>query len=378
MLPFWKVRRELVRIFGHIFSLPIRLFGFLFGRLYYDSFLRRKSQVYNGAMGLGGRVCIYAIYPSIQACTTQLLAMDSIINDDFSLIVVSNKKLLPQVREVVLSKCSVLIERVNFGYDFGAYRDGVLYLAANGVLRNIEYLWLLNDSCWYPLSGRSWPNSALALKMDFVAATSKFKLSEKLNIRDHHLDADNLATTRNFHYASYCLLISSNLLRNREFSNFFQYVAISNSKRYTVRRGEIGLTRLVLKTKHSHRATHEITLLKDALAELNDSGVIDLIKNLTTLNGNLLYIDKERILNRISGGAFQSLADRVIAENFVIRCVARQGLCYTLPVWLIQDLKFPFLKKSLRLMNRGNEKIIRSFALTSLPEGSVVRGEILH
>jgi len=48
-----------------------------------------------------------------------------------------------------------VIERPNFGYDFGGYRDGILLLEAWGIAP--ERLLILNDSIWMPLA----PNSTL-------------------------------------------------------------------------------------------------------------------------------------------------------------------------------------------------------------------------
>jgi hypothetical protein len=103
-----------------------------------------------------------------------------------------------------------------------------------------------------------------------------------------------------------------------------------------------------------------------------------LINDLTTLNGNRLLAEKEGILGRPERASFACPPDRLFAEEFVLRSVLRQGLCYTLPVWLIESNRFPFLKKSLRLMNPDNQQIMHSYARAHLPEASSIRREILQ
>lgn len=378
MLPSWKIRRELIRIFGHLFSLPVRLFSFLFGRVYYDIALKKRAKIHTGKQALSNRACIYAIYPASDDCATQLLAVESIHRDRFSLVVVSNKEVTAAVREQILDRCAFLIERINFGYDFGAYRDGVLLLDELGMLEDLEHLWLLNDSCWYPIADRSWVTLALQKQADFVGATAKFSLPVRAVDRRAGSEASQLERTRNFHYASYSLLISRKLLRDRAFARFFRKLAISNDKRYTVRRGEIGLTQFVLGAGYSHCETHETSGLEKTLARLSDAELMGLINDLTTLNGNRLLAEKEGILGRPERASFACPPDRLFAEEFVLRSVLRQGLCYTLPVWLIESNRFPFLKKSLRLMNPDNQQIIHSYARARLPEASSIRREILQ
>ena len=378
ILPWWKIRRELSRPFKQLLSLPIRMSSFLFGRIFYDRFLKNKASIRKGARQFNKKICLYVIYPSSTECATQLLTIKSILNDSFSLIVVSNKTLTSQVREQILEQCSVLIERVNFGYDFGAYRDGILFLKHHGYLRDIEHLWLLNDSCWYPMSDRSWPQLALEKSSDFVGATSAFGLPKNLGVSDSGAVTDYRVTSRNFHYASYSLMISRKVVCDTRFIQFFCKLAISNNKRYTVRRGEIGLTQLILRMNYSHCDTHETSGIKNTLTSLSDNELRMLIENLTTLNRNFLRLGKEKALAGFEGGSCRSNYDRVFAEDFVVRCVARQGLCYTLPVWLIEKNSFQFLKKSLSFMNSDNKKIIQSFANSSLSVSNDIRKEMLR
>ena len=378
MLPWWKIKRELARPFAQLLSLPVRLSSFLFGRSYYDAFLRNRARFYHGSREIGTKVCLFVIYPSSGYCDTQLLAMDSITDDSFSLVVLSNARLQSDVREKILSKCAILVERVNFGYDFGAYRDGVLFLKQAGHLNKIEHLWLLNDSCWYPMSDQSWPRLALEKCVDFVGATSAFGLPRNFGAVASRPGTDYRVTNRNFHYASYSLMISKNIIRDIRFFKFFNKLAISNNKRYTVRRGEIGLTQLVLKMKYSHCETHETRGIQNTLASLNNDQLLAMVENLTTLNRNFLRLGKEEALSHLKRMSSGTVPDRMFVEDFVIRCVARQGLCYTLPVWLIESNRFPFLKKSLRLMNPDNQRIMHSYARAHLPEASSIRREILQ
>jgi hypothetical protein len=361
MPPWWKIRRELVRPFRQLASLPLRFGSLVAGRWYYDTFLRKHKRIEYGSYPLSSKVCIYVVYPTTPECASQLVAIKSLREDGFSVLVVSNKYLDESLRQKILSFASVLIERVNFGYDFGAYREGVLYLYENKLDKDLSYLMLMNDSCWYPMSSVSWPALAMSLEKDFVGATSAYGISRRKLDSDPHKHWLINKAHRNFHYASYALMIGRNVFGADQFENFFRFFALTNNKKHTVRRGEIGLTRLVKKINASHTDTHSADQIPEFLSKVSTEELLELVEQSTLLNDNHLVSDKAQLLKKRAMSGKECPGLRYECEAYLLRLIARQGLCYAMPNWLITQQNFPLLKKSLPQMNANNAAAIRRF-----------------
>jgi hypothetical protein len=358
MPPWWKIRRELVRPFRQLASLPLRFGSLVAGRWYYDTFLRKHKRIEYGSYPLSSKVCIYVVYPTTPECASQLVAIKSLREDGFSVLVVSNKYLDESLRQKILSFASVLIERVNFGYDFGAYREGVLYLYENKLDKDLSYLMLMNDSCWYPMSSVSWPALAMSLEKDFVGATSAYGISRRKLDSDPHKHWLINKAHRNFHYASYALMIGPKVLQEPRFKNFFLKLPLTNTKKFTVRRGEIGLTQLIKRLAASHGETHGIEALPRDLAHYNSDTLLNMVKNCTITNSDQLTLEKKMILTNAKSNYKNQDEQHLAFKSFLLRVVARQGLCYSLPTWSISMNHFQFLKKTLISMSRDHAQIV--------------------
>lgn len=87
--------------------------------------------------------------------------------------VVSNLPLPEVERGRLLPSVWRYIERSNFGYDFGGFRDAVLELASD--LPRMERLFFLNDSTWSPLpGGQDWLDAVESLGVDFAGAATNY------------------------------------------------------------------------------------------------------------------------------------------------------------------------------------------------------------
>jgi lipopolysaccharide biosynthesis protein len=379
MPPWWKIRRELIRPFRQLASFPIRFSSFVAGRFYYDTFLKKHARTHVGPIPLSSKVCIYVLYPSSPKCESQLVAMESLRRDGFSVLAVSNKYLETKTIEKLLEVAAVLIERVNFGYDFGGYRDGVCYLYDNKHIESLQYLLLMNDSCWYPMTTQNWPELAISQGKDFVGATSAYGVSySRLEIDPHKHWVINKERGY-FHYASYALMIGQAVLKQSGFQNFFRHLALTNNKKYTVRRGEVGLTKLIKKMAASHGETHSIETLPRILGQRSRDEIFNMVEHSTLLDGNHLVDDKRALVERIRSKQEEQSRLRQECEAYLLRLIARQGLCYSLPVWLIAEQKFPFLKKSLIHMSHENaHTIARTCTTPSAAYIDKLRREILN
>ncbi|QAX27949.1 rhamnan synthesis F family protein [Leisingera sp. NJS204] len=351
--PLWKITRELKRPLQQITQLPSRLGSLLLGRWYYDAFLARNIRCTEGAIPAGPQPAVYLIFPSQGLQASHFLALRYLIDSGYAPVVVSNIPLSDEDRQRLSDVCWLCIERPNFGYDFGGYRDGLL--AARARLEQIDRLVLLNDSSWFPLpEAGDWLKEAQALDADFAAAAC--------NYGHPRVDAENFRSinwgystaSRNFQYCSYALMLSGRLMEDPGFLRFWQRFPLTNNKKFIVRRGETGLTQWVLAHGFSHGAVLKTADLDQRLAQLPREEIRRIAKETVIFGRPSLAALKARLL---SDGA---QAEDYLA--FILTAVATQGVSYTIPAYLHAEAGFAFLKKSPCWLTRDGSDITLRFA----------------
>jgi len=115
----------------------------------------------------------YLIYPSRGLKPSHLRTLKYLAAKNYNAVVVCNLPLTNDEQQQILPLCHQCIQRPNFGYDFGGYRDGVLSVTNNG--KQLKHLLLLNDSTWFPIvEDTDWLADVQQLDLDFTAATSHF------------------------------------------------------------------------------------------------------------------------------------------------------------------------------------------------------------
>lgn len=339
--PFWKIRRELVRAAGHLLSAPLVITQNLFSTVYNDWILARHTHVTSGDLQLTNRIAVYLIFPKGGLLPTHLQALSYLSENEYAPIVVSNIPLDFEDRQVLRKASAVLIERRNFGYDFGGYRAAILWLAAN--LPSIKRLVLFNDSTWFPLpTGRNWLSEVEALGVDFGAATWTGAVSRPAPWDYEAMEWIVDKGRRNFHYASYALSFSERILADREFWSFWRRLKLTKEKNRTVRRGEIGLTRWAIGRGYSHGATDELFDLGSRLAALSEQELDHLLQHLIILDDH----EMDDCLTGLLASRNSAPDFRMRAEKLILTVTARRGAAYALAEPLIRQDGFPFLKKS--------------------------------
>lgn len=325
--------------------------------------------------GLAGcrRVAIYLVFPSDGLQPSHFSALRYIASSGYAPLVVSNLPLSEGDRAVMLPHCWRLIERPNYGYDFGGYRDGVLFLEDQ--LAELDKLALLNDSAWFPLpGGEDWLKQAEALDVDFAGAASNYGIGRVQAIDYETIEWRYVPSHKNFHHCSFALLIGRSILGDAGFKRYWRGFRLSRDKKRTVRRGEIGLTQWVIKRGYSHADTLDITSLDDELRALSDDRITEVLDRLiipedARLRG-LKHGVREAAQNRLPGW-------RERTEKIILTSVARQGVSYVLTEFTTKERRFPFLKKSPVWLSSETSDITLAIAEDlSGPLGAEITSEI--
>lgn len=315
-------------------------FNDLFATPWQDHVLSRKRRLTTGALAAGPKLAIYLIFPRSGLLASHRQAIRHLSANGYTPLVVSNSPLGDADRDSLVSEVAAIIERANFGYDFGGYRDAVLWFGPR--LGTLERLAILNDSSWFPLpTGRNWLAEAEALGTDFGAATSSGAVDRPPPWEYEEIRWTVDKARRNFHYASYALSFSGRILADPAFLDFWRRLKLVQAKNRTVRRGEIGLTRWVIEHGYSHGATDELADLDRRLAARPDAGIDALLRDI------IIFDDPEMEPLRHDLMALPPGPDRrARIEKFIMAVTARRGAAYALADFLVREDGFPFLKKS--------------------------------
>ena len=347
-----KFLREISRVFRQIFYLPKNLLNFFFGTPFYDFYLSRQKKEYPGEIPLRNNIVIFLIFPEKGLKPSHLSTLNYFVNKKYSPLVISNCVLSAEDKKKIKRNSWFLIERKNYGYDFGGYRDGVLFLKDK--LFKINNMILLNDSAWFPISKNSdFLNFIETANLDFIGATSHYGF-ERLRLPKNREGLRSKikfnTKKRRFHYASYVLAFSKNILSDQNFFRFWKNLRLSGTKNIVVRRGEVGLTQWVInKGIYSH-------------GSYIDSGKLEKIFN-SLSKQELLKITQETIVENISlkkfiGSFSEDLEDLSKDElvSFLLIIVSRQIIVFSLANFLIKKMNFPFLKKMLFKLDKECSK----------------------
>ena len=339
-----KFIEEIYRILKQLFFLPKHLTNFLFGTFYYDNFLAKSKTKHSGSLPMKKKIVIFLIFPDCGLTNSHLRTLKYFIRNNFTPLVVSNLPLSKEDKILLLENCWTLIERPNYGSDIGGYRDGVLFLSKK--IRDIDKLILINDSVWFPINdSNSFIDFIHNSNLDFIGTTSHYGLkkhwlpSKKSGLLKPQFDFNN----KNFHYATYALSISKKILKDEKFLKFWKNLKLSNTKNKVVRRGEIALTQYVIKNKkYSHGSFINSGKLEDILKSLSRETLLKISREtIIEKKNNSLNKFKKKFIKNVDSFS----KDELIA--FILIQVSRQIIVFSLIKFLIEDLRFPFLKKML-------------------------------
>ncbi len=355
-----KITRELLRIPRQMAELPANLYSYFFSKYYYDLFLAKKSVQHSGSHPTSDRIAIFVIYPKTGLLTSHLHTLDYFTKNGYATVVVSNKPLSKKDQNKVLKTCWRYIERPNYGYDFGAYREGILNIAQE--LPKLRSLVLINDSVWFPLpDSKDWLDEVAKLDVNFAGAASHFGLSRVDPLKAHATSWEHTSKHRSFHYCSFALSVSNIILTDPDFLRFWKTYPLSNKKMITVKRGEKGLTKWIISKGYSHGCTLNYPNIETDLKALDEQRLLEIANNLILLENPNAEKVKQDILAKGKANSRQSLID------LILFCAAYQGPSYALADYLINNCKFPFLKKS-PLGYGGDARKITSLLVKNLDD----------
>jgi len=291
-------------------------------------------------MAFSSEVAIYLIFPKTGLLTSHIQMLEALNKHGITPVVVSNQALSSDDLERLKPKCAMVIERPNIGYDFGGYRDAVLELEP--VLSDLERLYILNDSVWMIESEKSWFQEVRNTDKDFCGATSNFGIRRYSEADFRDIVWEYTPDHWNFHYASYALAVGSRILRDPGFVEYWKRFRLSNNKKRTVRRGEIGLSKWVKENGYTHAATCDVHSLDEELRNLEPAVLEQVTRHLIIPEKPRLLKKRDEVLESDAQSP-EGVSDRI---NVILTAVSLQAMGYAMPYYSINFRDFQFIKKS--------------------------------
>jgi lipopolysaccharide biosynthesis protein len=219
----------LKRLFLTAVGLARQLVHQLYGWVsYVMSFTRRRTSYvrrrWPGALELEGatRVAVFVHFDRqgmVHDFVLHYLA--EIARAGFTTVFVSNApRLDPESIDRIAPFCGAIVQRANFGMDFGAYKDGIGMLKR---LDRLEALLLANDSVYGPFHDLG----------DVIG---------RLNLAEADVWGITDSWERRFHLQSYFLLFGRRALSHAAFTQFWSRVRYVQAKSWVIGHYEVGLT----------------------------------------------------------------------------------------------------------------------------------------
>ena len=230
-----KIVREIKRIFRHFSKIKAVIVLIQHMKEKYDPV--HRSRLAKAFSTSHEHQIILVLYQPHGVSENWKSAIEQLSNMDAGVNIVANAGLIE--KDLILFnsyKNITVIERVNFGLDFGAYKDLTLSLLSQKN-KNIEKLTLINDSFFFPIFG---------------TVQELFRKIDK-KPQDFIGLVENTGYDKNndFHYGSFFLQIKKTILKHEDFMSFWNNFKPSNSKKETIKNGEIKISQVIKKNNFS-------------------------------------------------------------------------------------------------------------------------------
>lgn len=271
MIPLWKIRRELGRIGTKILGLPATL-AFLPKRLseprrrrIYERDFAGLTRLTNGCLPETERIAIFLIFQPKGLAPSVLATCRWLAAEGYAPFVVSNGPLEDDARGQLADACWRLLERPNFGYDFGGYRDAILLLSRWELAP--DRLIVMNDSVWLPMVPDLMPRlEAVTLNADVVGLLQDEKVR-------HDTKGGQPIDTRK-HLESYFYLFTASALSHPAFQHFWQDYRMTDFKPHTIKYGELGFSRHLREAGLRLDSLTKRSVFLERLAEKDDAFLV--------------------------------------------------------------------------------------------------------
>lgn len=320
MPPFWKLKRESQRIGLQIKGIAERWLDPIAQKSHDRSF-EIGFEMTAGALLLGDKVGMLLVFQPDSMQDSVIHTCKYLWENGYSPFIIANGGLNPADKERLLPFVALILERPNFGYDFGGYRDGIKSLWQQGMA--LSKLIILNDSIWLPLRS----NCSFIAQLEAANADISGSI-----LRHRKEDVCFLE--------SYCYLIRKPVLDSDAFRSYWHNLRLTSNKFHVIRRGERGFSKAM---QDAGFETKGLYSNNDLNVKLNAQSNAFLFETLTYSCHVDPQMDSKRknLLN-----TFGQLDWRKCVFEYIAEAQASAPFYCVFPHAMVNLLDYPILKKS--------------------------------
>lgn len=250
MIPAWKLKRELNRLGQQLRGIPERVTDPIRARRL-DRAVTAGLPRFDGALPAADKIALYLLYQPKGVAPSTVETCRWLAEHGYAPFIVSNAPLAESDRTALAPVIWRAVERPNFGYDFGGYRDGLTSLRQWGIAP--ETLLILNDSIWIPIL----PDTDILERLEAHPADIAGTI---LRERGHERFLE-----------SYLYRISHRALMHPAFARFWADLKLTSNKYHVIRRGERGFSAAMRAAGLTLAGLYDTASLPEALAQQDDA-----------------------------------------------------------------------------------------------------------
>lgn len=319
MIPGWKIRRELDRLGQQLRAIPEAVWE-PFARRAHDAALDRGFPITEGTLQLGSKLALVLCWQPQGLAGSFFNLLDHLVASGYTPFVVSNAAFSDADRQALRSRIWRAVERPNFGYDFGGYRDGLRLLRRWGL--RPDRLVIMNDSIWYPLwAGDQTLRHAEATNFDVTGMFLRQRNAKPF-------------------LESYFFSIKGAVLEHPGFLDFWDRLQMTSNKYKVIRKGERGFGAALQGAGLTMGPLFPMSAFKSVFEEQDDAGLRQMLKYMAAVDPGVAA-ERDGL---IAAPPAPDWVDK--ARTFVKRVLQKAQPYSAFPV-AAAGLGYPVLKKSL-------------------------------
>lgn len=318
MLPLWKIRREFVRLGQQVRGISDLLTDPVKQRQL-DRRVAAGLPRFDGISPASDKVAIVLVYQPSGISASTLETCSWLADAGYAPFVVSNAPLSPEDRSSLSNVVWRAVERPNFGYDFGGYRDGLTCLEQWEIVPS-EVL-ILNDSVWLPV-------------------LPKTDILTRLSAHPGDIVGTNLRVRGDVQFLeSYLYRLNRKALTHPSFSAFWAQLKLTSNKYHVIRRGERGFSKAMRAAGLNVAGIYENSGFLTQIAEQDDNFLKLTLKYAAYIDAPL-KAEREHLLNS-NGSEWHA----EVLEH-VSRVLNKRLGYLAFPYAMVRLAGYPLLKKS--------------------------------
>lgn len=346
LLPLWKIKREWKRFLMQFGQLEWLIFGRKRKRDY-DRSRASLVKVTEGAVALTPKLAILLIWQPNGLLPSFLEELRHFLRQGYAPVVVSNAPLGLDDLAQLQPLCHLIVQRPNYGYDFGGYREGVLVLRERGI--QPEHLVIKNDSIWFPL----WEDCDLIARAEASPA-------DLYGIYENEM-------SRRPHLQSYFYHFGAKILRDPDFWGFWDGLWLTDNKYMVIRQCEMKLTQVFRRKGYLAESRFTTQDMRTALSGLKDADLAAVLKYQVKVDTRSAPVVLKLVGRPADAGWRKNVVDLIsrglIGKYFLI----------THPAALYGVMACPVLKKDRQPMYRLQRKELLRMDLVNRIQPAVLQ-----